>query len=374
MRDHDEDETEVDPYAEYRDQRVELGVLFDLQDHLRFAPREGMNSVLRGALMWAADQGWLAPVVVSVDRMDFDKVIAADLDQAEAISQVNAGLSAVDRYLFIERLAAIEEAIADLQGLTLRLRHEDRLGRLARASYRDMRVAEQSAEGAANPSAASEVAIDAPEDATPVIRHAGPPEGESAPSGSDDQIHEPAAVLPAEVAQPCEPVAPAAAEERPPAPAAAPVAEDRSGQPWAPEEDARLQHLKNQGATAQEIADILGRKTAAVYQRLSVLRNAPPAPPARPMWWREIEAELNALGYRDGWNAEADLMIVEAIAAGDDLQITADALGCEVSQMRARLIAMTPQCVDARGRRKMTPEFQAQLLEVLRARAGKGDA
>lgn len=99
---------------------------------------------------------------------------------------------------------------------------------------------------------------------------------------------------------------------------------------------------------------------ASLQQRVSPPPVAPD--PARPLWWREIEATLNALGYKGGWSASDDLALAEGLAKGVQLPILADQLGHEPAACKARFIALTPDGV--------TIEGQSHLLQVLRHRAG----
>lgn len=93
-------------------------------------------------------------------------------------------------------------------------------------------------------------------------------------------------------------------------------------------------------------------------------------PLAHPVWWREIEAVLNALGHKAPWTPQMDLALVEGIMAGTPQEVLADDLGVNLGQMRQRFIAMTPDAVDRTGRSSVTIELQQRLIQVLRARAG----
>lgn len=86
-----------------------------------------------------------------------------------------------------------------------------------------------------------------------------------------------------------------------------------------------------------------------------------PVEEVKPAWWRALDAELNALGYRNDWSRTLDLALVEGLAAGKPMALLADELGKEIGQAKARFIALTPNGV--------TVEKQTQLLHVLRARA-----
>lgn len=190
---------------------------------------------------------------------------------------------------------------------------------------------------------------------------------------------------------------------------------------WTPADDARILDLIAQGRTVSGIGQLMGRTTRAVEQRLTKLRKAgrgvaqtaenrpepqqnkavgvlpkgegdrppegntndiceAPAPsklqkvqiapdPSRPLWWREIEANLNALGSKAPWTPALDVALVEGLMRGTLAEDLADQLGVEVAEFRTRLIAMTPDCVDHRGKRSVTIEHQKRLLEVLKARA-----
>jgi len=99
----------------------------------------------------------------------------------------------------------------------------------------------------------------------------------------------------------------------------------------------------------------------------------PAAPTAtaseRPLWWVAIEAELEQIGYSAGWTAECDLWLVEAFANGTPIEATCDALGVDAKTARARFITLTPNCVNSRGARSVTPDRSNKLIHVLRARA-----
>lgn len=94
----------------------------------------------------------------------------------------------------------------------------------------------------------------------------------------------------------------------------------------------------------------------------AALGAGPATEAGRPLWWREIEATLNALGYKGGWSASDDLALAEGLAKGVQLPILADQLGHEPAACKARFIALTPDGV--------TIEGQSHLLQVLRHRAG----
>ncbi|SOC13837.1 hypothetical protein SAMN05877809_10723 [Rhodobacter sp. JA431] len=105
--------------------------------------------------------------------------------------------------------------------------------------------------------------------------------------------------------------------------------------------------------------------------QVAPVRAAEAAP--RPLWWRELEDQLAAIsGPKCGWTPEEDLALVEGIALGQPAELTADQCGHAVKDCRARFIGMTPDAVDRKGNRRVTPEMQAQLLQVLRARAEDG--
>ncbi|PTV94042.1 hypothetical protein C8J27_11093 [Rhodobacter aestuarii] len=89
---------------------------------------------------------------------------------------------------------------------------------------------------------------------------------------------------------------------------------------------------------------------------------APAENETRPFWWRQLVEMLGKLGYRDGWTAQRDLDLIEGLARGKQMAEVADDLGVEFGKAKARFIALTPDGV--------TIEKQAQLLQVLRARAG----
>ncbi|MDD8022443.1 MAG: hypothetical protein PHX82_04980 [Paracoccaceae bacterium] len=89
-----------------------------------------------------------------------------------------------------------------------------------------------------------------------------------------------------------------------------------------------------------------------------------PTETTRPGWWVELNAQLNALGYRDGWSVARDLELVEGLASGSPAALVADQLGVEVGALKARFIALTPDGV--------TIEGQTRLLQVLRDRAQGG--
>ncbi|WP_223635052.1 hypothetical protein [Rhodobacter sp. TJ_12] len=136
------------------------------------------------------------------------------------------------------------------------------------------------------------------------------------------------------------------------------------------------------GATMSDVAETLGvsmpqlrgkygawsrkqKKDAVVPEPMA---NDTPAPASaaeneqRPFWWRQLVEMLGKLGYRDGWTAQRDLELVEALASGRQMADIADALGVEFGKAKARFIALTPD--------GLTIEKQSQLLQVLRARAG----
>lgn len=92
---------------------------------------------------------------------------------------------------------------------------------------------------------------------------------------------------------------------------------------------------------------------------LPVIGTVPPFDPGKPAWWRQIEAHLNALGHVSPWTPALDLALVEGLAQGTPKNLLADQLGVEVSAIKQRFIALTPDGV--------TINAQAQLLEVLRA-------
>lgn len=93
-----------------------------------------------------------------------------------------------------------------------------------------------------------------------------------------------------------------------------------------------------------------------------------------PAWFRAIDATLTALGYKGGFTPAIDLAIVECIAGQNSPEVVADELGMEVRTMRDRFVQLTPDCVDHKGRRKVTVEDQQRLLTVLRARVKGGVA
>jgi len=104
-------------------------------------------------------------------------------------------------------------------------------------------------------------------------------------------------------------------------------------------------------------------QSEAVAMPDASLPSSPQAPVvgnAKPLWWRQSEAMLNALGYNGDWSAKRDLSLVEGLAKGHHLTVVADELGVEVSVAKARFIALTPDGVTIKG--------QEQLLEVLRSR------
>ncbi|RWR32502.1 hypothetical protein D2T31_00525 [Sinirhodobacter populi] len=116
-----------------------------------------------------------------------------------------------------------------------------------------------------------------------------------------------------------------------------------------------------------------GPETAAAIGGICIPRAEPITDTTRPLWWREIEANLNALGHKGPWTAALDLALVEGLTRGTPLPVLADELGVEVGQAKARFIAMTPDAVDRFGRRAVTIELQQQLIEVLRARVEARD-
>ncbi|MDF2143224.1 hypothetical protein [Paenirhodobacter sp. CAU 1674] len=212
------------------------------------------------------------------------------------------------------------------------------------------------------------------------------------------------------ITEPISPEPPSSAGEAPPPDAAEPAADappiasaadaapavDRKGAPWSDEECRNAKRWRAEGLTARMIAERLGRPLAATQVKLSSLKDSPtpakapqkaPAAPVakvaapadkaaptvapitaraqtdavRPGWWVELNAQLNALGYRDGWSAARDLELVEGLVGGSPAALVADQLGVEVGAVKARFIALTPDGV--------TIEGQTRLLQVLRARA-----
>lgn len=151
---------------------------------------------------------------------------------------------------------------------------------------------------------------------------------------------------------------------------------------WTDAEDRRAWDLRKRGMTAAMIARELGRPVEGTGWRLrNVLpakmagmeqpsRSPDPVTPAPvqapqplPAWHRDINAELNALGYKSPWSAALDLDLVERLARGEKLPVIALDFGIDVSAAKARWTALTPNGVSLK--------FQEQLLTVLRARAAK---
>lgn len=159
------------------------------------------------------------------------------------------------------------------------------------------------------------------------------------------------------------------------------------------DEKARIREMAAAGQSSHHIAERLRRRvqTVGLYMsRLPVIDAAraasghPPMAPApvaaaltaqaearaaapteenpQPVWWRAIEASLNALGNRGPWSRALDLALVEGLAMGKPAVVLADELGVEVGQIKPRYIALTPDGPSI--------EYQTRLLKVLRARAG----
>lgn len=176
---------------------------------------------------------------------------------------------------------------------------------------------------------------------------------------------------------------------------------------WTEEEDQKAIEMKIAGHTAREIAEALGRPVAGTGFRLSKklkgrikdaeqaqkrknsetagkpekvdseaagqggaegAEDAPAPKPApafdtsSPLWFRQIDAVLNCIGYKAPWSPELDLALVEGLAKGTPKPVLADELGVEAGDIKQRFFVLTP---DGRP----TVEEQQRLLQVLRHRA-----
>lgn len=92
---------------------------------------------------------------------------------------------------------------------------------------------------------------------------------------------------------------------------------------------------------------------------------ATPAPafdPSQPLWARQINATLNAIGYKPPFTPQLDLELVERLAQGEKLAEIAADTGIDAGKLKARFLALTPD-----GRPTLTE--QQHLIEVLRVRA-----
>jgi len=188
------------------------------------------------------------------------------------------------------------------------------------------------------------------------------------------------------------PTAPAAASDPEPAPIPS-----RAGEPWTDEEDARAIEMKRDGMSARKIAEALGRPVQGTCFRLSkVLQDrikqpakspaakspaaipaepqtkadtpkgaavaAPQFDPTTPLWFRQLDAVLTAIGYKTPWTPALDLELVEELARGRRVAEVAADMKIDAAAVKARWFALTPD-----GRPTITE--QEQLLKVLRHRA-----
>lgn len=176
---------------------------------------------------------------------------------------------------------------------------------------------------------------------------------------------------------------------------------------WSDTDIQRLAAMREAGRPISAIAADLGRSAGAVHQKLRWMARrkdaaspAPVTPPAPapavartpapaataepapasmpvppgsdagkcPVWWQEIEANLNALGNKAPWTRHADLMLVEGLMAGRTLIEVADDIGVDAGAAKARFEVLTPTDQrDRHGRRLVSLDQQQQLLRVLRS-------
>lgn len=137
--------------------------------------------------------------------------------------------------------------------------------------------------------------------------------------------------------------------------------------------------------TAEARPEVDAPKAAAVAPPAP----APVAPAAKPTGLgrppedasgevRRIWVELNALGYRGGWDADLDQELVEMLVQGVKTGQVALDLGMDTAAIKARWVALTNSILDAKGR--VTIDGQKHLLEALKLRvvqlrhSGEGQA
>lgn len=95
------------------------------------------------------------------------------------------------------------------------------------------------------------------------------------------------------------------------------------------------------------------------------VHSAPPFDPSRPAWWREANANLNALGYRKPWTAQLDLDLATK-ALSDQMSVAEVALdmGMDSRAVKDRCQALK-SCMPSRSM------HISELVEILRARAAE---
>jgi hypothetical protein len=181
---------------------------------------------------------------------------------------------------------------------------------------------------------------------------------------------------------------------------------------WTDDQDNRAKALRRAGKTHPQIAAALGRPVQGVKFRFSQKLNAemsaedapkpsdseqpapqvaaePDAPPpasgpdgdgeagslapaaaapapafdpAAPLWFRQIDAVLRAIGYKAPFSPGIDLEFVERLCKGEKLAIIAADLGIDAARLKDRWVALIPDPRPTIGE-------QQRVLEVLRHRA-----
>ena len=354
---------------------ISLEALFDLKQRLVEAGVTEINIVKaeHAVLQWVDDQGMLTPRIEHLEiAPDPAPEIAApapmpshknqpwtDEEDTRAIEMKRNGVSAV----------AIAEA----------------LGRSVPGTYFRLSnlLREWNKHTAKSPAAKSPAAIPA----EPQTKADTPKGAAVAPVEIDDVPGLASPLIKAD-----RPTAPAAASDPEPAPIPS-----RAGEPWTDEEDARAIEMKRDGMSARKIAEALGRPVQGTCFRLSkVLQDrikqpaksptakspaaipaepqtkgdtpkgaavaAPQFDPTTPLWFRQLDAVLTAIGYKTPWTPALDLELVEELARGRRVAEVAADMKIDAAAVKARWFALTPD-----GRPTITE--QEQLLKVLRHRA-----
>lgn len=97
--------------------------------------------------------------------------------------------------------------------------------------------------------------------------------------------------------------------------------------------------------------------------------NSIPHPPNAPVWHRELNATLNALGYIDPWTPELDLELVERLGWGATLGMVALDFGIDTAVCKARYVQIKTLAACDSG--SFGIDEQTRLLAVLRARVAE---